>query len=146
MGRWLIGILILAALLRTIFLNEIPPGPSFDEIQVVVNAASITKTGQSIPGTVTGIFGKSQGDFETGVFSELGSYLLVPWTAVFGLNWPFIKVPFVLVSLGMVLLVFLITKRIINQKVALLAALLFALNPWSIQLGRTAYESLFSYL
>lgn len=146
MSKWLVLIIILAAILRFIYLNEVPPGPSYDEIQVILNSQSLAKTGKSIPGTVTGIFGQAKGNIETGVFSELGSYILALWTLVFGLNWTFIKIPFILTSLGMVIFIYLITKKITNQNCALIAALLFSINPWSIYIGRTAYESLFSYL
>ena len=146
MSKRLVLILALALILRLIFLNEIPPGPSYDEIQVILNSQSLAKTGMSIPGTVTGIFGPVRGNIETGVFSELGSYILSLWTFIFGLSWPYIKIPFVLTSLGMVIFVYLITKKITNQNCALIATLLFSINPWSVHIERTAYESLFSYL
>lgn len=146
MSKWLILILILGVFLRVIFIGEIPPGPAFDETQVIINSVSLAKTGQPIPGTVTGIFGQALGNYKSGVFSELASFLLIPWIYFFGFSWPFIKIPFVLISLGMIVFVYLIAKKLVNKNCALIAALLFAINPWSIHLSRSAYESLLSYL
>lgn len=144
-NKFLIGILFLALLLRVIYIKEVPPGVAFDEIQVIINSVSLAKTGQPIPGTVTGIFGQTLGNYRPGIFSELGSFVLVPWIYFFGFGWPQIKIPFILLDLGMITLVYLITKRLINKNAGLVSAFLFTINPWSIHLGRTTYESLFSY-
>lgn len=141
----LILILIFAFIIRIIALNEIPPGSSFDEIQVIENASSIAKTGKQIPGTLTGTIGSSSGDIQTGVFSELGSYILAIWSFIFGTNWPFIKLPFIMTSLSIIVFVYFIAKKLTDKKCATIAAIIFTINPWSIYLGRTAYESLFSF-
>lgn len=139
-------ILIFAAILRLAYLGEVPPGPAFDEIQVIINSISLAKTGQPIPGTVDGIFGQARGNYQSGIFSELASYSLVPWMYIFGFSWPAIKIPFILASLGMIIFVYLITKKLINKNCGLIAALLFSINPWSVYVGRTAYEPLLSYV
>lgn len=141
----LLLILLVALILRIIYLGEIPPGLAHDEIHVILNTRSLLTSGQNIPGTLTGIIGSVSGEYQTGVFSELGAYMLIPWVLLFGLTWPLIKIPFVLTSIGIILLTYLITKRLVNEKVALFAAAISAVNPWSIHFGRSAFESLFSF-
>jgi hypothetical protein len=139
-GFFLILILSLAIILRTAFLNEIPPGFIHDEIPLALNAQSLIQTGQPIPGTLTGITGKANGDFSTSIFAEYSSMLLIPWVKLFGLSWPYIKIPFIILNLGLLLVIFLISKKLFNNKIALISGFLFAVNPWSIQMGRTLYE------
>lgn len=139
-------ILALAFLLRFVFINEIPPGIHWDEIQDVLSAQSLSKTGEPMPGMATGILGTPRGDVGKSVFGELGSYLPIPWFWIFNLSWPYLKIPYILTSIGIIVLIYLLAKKLINSQVAIISALLLAVNPWLIFVGRSAYESLFSYL
>lgn len=60
-NHWLLGVIpILALILRLYRLGEVPPGIANDEINIIINAQSLLKTGQNIPGVVTGIFGSGK--------------------------------------------------------------------------------------
>lgn len=131
---------ILAFLLRTIFLREIPPGFIHDEIPLALNAQSLVKTGRPLPGTLTGLTGAAVGEFKTNIIAEFSSHLLIPWVAFFGINWPWVKIPFVILNLVLMVIVYLITRELFNAKSALIAAFMFVVNPWSIQMGRSLYE------
>jgi len=137
-------ILVAAAFLRLFNLNTVPPGIANDELNIAINAQSILKTGVNIPGVVTGIIGKTSGDLSMGIHSEISSYLIVPFIAIFGFNFVSIKIPFILASMGIVVLGYFLTKRLINEKAAVIALALLAVNPWLIFFGRTAYESILS--
>lgn len=141
---FLLLILLIGFLLRFIFLSEIPPGIANDEANIILNAISFSQIGENIPGVVTGIIGTPTGDYRTGIHSEISSYLLIPSFFIFGSNWPLIKMPFIILSLGIIFLSYLLAKKITNTNIALLVALLSAINPWSIMFGRSAYESIIS--
>jgi len=138
------AIIFLALVSRLIYLNVVPPSLTNDEVNIVMNAQSLIKTGNNIPGVVTGIFGNPEGDLSGGIHSEISSYLLIPWFLVFGFTWPYVKLPFVFASLGILILIYLLTKKLVNDKAALISAAIFAISPWSIHFARAAYESIFS--
>ncbi len=144
MKRLMFIILLAAAFLRVLNLNTVPPGVANDELNIAINAESLLKTGTNIPGVVTGIIGKTSGDLSMGIHSEIGSFLIIPFVALFGFNFVSVKIPFVLASLGIVVIGYFLTKRLINQKAALIAMALLAVNPWLIFFGRAAYESILS--
>lgn len=138
------AIFFLGILLRTIFLVQVPPGMANDEINIIINAQSLLHTGQNIPGVVTGILGKTSGNLGGGIHSEISSWLIVPFIAVFGFSWPIVKLPFVFASLGVVYVSYLLVKKLIGREAGLIAAFLAAINPWSIFFARSGYESIFS--
>jgi 4-amino-4-deoxy-L-arabinose transferase-like glycosyltransferase len=141
----LLTILLLAVFLRTIYLAQVPPGLNYDELHAILNAQSIAKTGRLIPGMATGIIGSPTGDYLSGIFGEVGSYLLVPFVSLFGISTLAVKIPYILSHLCLILLVYLIVKRLTNRQIGLIAACLMAINPWSIHFARTAYESNFAF-
>lgn len=144
MKRVVFVILLTAIFLRLVNLNSVPPGIANDELNIAINAESLLKTGVNIPGVVTGIFGKTSGDLSMGIHSEISSYLIIPFIALFGFNFISVKIPFVLVSLGIVIIGYFLTKRLLNQKIAIITMAILAVNPWLIFFGRSAYESILS--
>lgn len=139
-------ILLLAVVLRLFRLGEVPPGLTNDEVNIIINAQSFLKTGQNIPGVVTGIFGSPKGDLSGGIHSEISSYLLVPFMAVTGFSWPAVKIAFVFASLGIVFVSYLLLKELVSETAGIWAAFLSAISPWTIFFGRSAYESILSCL
>lgn len=140
----LLFIIILAFLLRIVFINQIPPGIANDEINILINAQSFLKTGQNIPGVVTGIIGNPTGDLSGGIHSEISSYLLIPFIFITGFSWPFVKLGFVFFSIGIIIVSYLIVRKVINKEAANFTAFIMTLNPWTIFFGRSAYESIIS--
>lgn len=140
----LVVIILIALFLRIILLKEVPPGLANDELNIIMNAQSLLKTGQSIPGVITGFFGTTRGDLSGGIHSEISSYLIIPGIILFGFNLIGVKTAFILTSLGLIYISYLLVKRMINVQAGLIAAFLAAINPWSIQFGRSGYESIFS--
>lgn len=136
--------LFLAFILRVIYLEEIPPGIANDEANIILNAQSFLKTGQNLPGVTTGVIGHPTGELSGGIHSEISSYLLIPPIFLFGFNLLSVKVPFILSSLGIVCLSYLLIKKLISENAGIIAAFLSAVNPWSIHFARSAYESIFS--
>jgi 4-amino-4-deoxy-L-arabinose transferase-like glycosyltransferase len=136
-------IITLALVLRITNLNQVPPSLANDEANIMLNAQSLLKTGQSIPGVVNGIFALPT-NVVTGVHGEISSFILMPWYFIFGFSWPLVKLPFIFASLGIVMMGFLLVKQLINEKAGLIAALFMTVNPWLIHFGRLGYEAILS--
>lgn len=140
-------ILLFAFVVRIIGINLNPIGITHDELHGLINAKSIALTYQSAPGTIAGIF--TDKNFCQGicVYGELVSYLLIPWMKIFPLSLIWSKIPFVIASIGIVFFAGKFFENITkNKNVGLLTSLLVAINPWAVHFGRTAFETLFSYL
>ena len=99
---WII-IILLALFLRLYGLNLNPVGLSHDdELHEIINAKSLALTGTHAPGRVAGIFTQNDQCPGNCVYGELGSYILIPWMWIFPLDIFWSKIPFVIVSLGIV--------------------------------------------
>ncbi len=138
----LIVIIVLAFLLRFIWLNEIPNAIGGDELTYVINAKSMFLTGTDISGTwnpLTGFIFKYPA--YTLPQAELPYFLLAPFVGLMGFSLFSVRIIFVLLSVGSVYLVYLIAKALFNKNAGLASAFVMAVNPWSIYMGRTSYES-----
>lgn len=138
----LILILLLASILRFLWLDKVPNAIGGDELTYIVNARAMFLTGTDISGTwnpLTGLI--FQYPAYTLPQAELPYFLISPFVGIFGFSIFWARVPFVLLSVGSVLLIFLITKALFNEKAALATSFIAAINPWSIYIGRTSYES-----
>ncbi len=137
--EWIIILFILFAtlFLRLYNISSNPPGLTPDEASLGYNAYSILKTGKDEYGTFLPIIFKSFGDFKPGLYV----YLTVPSIAIFGLNEFSVRFPSVIAGVFTVYLVYLITKELFKEeKLAGIAGLVAATNPWLIYFSRGAWE------
>jgi len=130
-------ILILALILRSIFINT-TPALNPDEAALGYNAYSIIKTGKDEHGHSFPLHLKSFGDYKPAFYT----YLSIPSIAIFGLNPFSVRLPNIILSVLAIyytyLLIYLLTK---NKKLALLTALILSISPWHIHFSRGAWES-----
>jgi len=140
------GLIIgLALVLRGWGYDKSPVGLAHDEIHQIVNAKSILLTGREAAGTAAGIFNNDPHCDGNCIFGDLPSYLLVPF-AILPTSYPWSKLPFLGLSLLMVYLGGKLFENLTgNRKIGMAAGLMMAINPWSINFGRTAYENLFAF-
>lgn len=73
--------------------------------------------------------------------NALNTYLIIPFMAVFGLKEWVIRLPQLIVSCLTLWVVYLIVKRVVDEKTALAALLLTAICPWHIYMSRWGLES-----
>lgn len=132
-NKFLIIILVLAALVRFIGLSSLPASLNRDEAAIGYNAYSILKTGKDEHGQKFPLAFKSIGDYKMPLYI----YATVLPVKLFGLNDFSIRFWSALSGLISVIAIYLITKKP-------LAALLMALNPWAIFYSRIAYEANFA--
>ncbi len=133
---FLVGIVFLAAVLRLWRLGWVPPGIHGDEAHVGYTAYSILKTGTDLWGKT----GLSLTDVNGGgTFPPLLSYILVPFFGIFGLNLYVNRLPSALFGIASVVMVASLVHTLTRKKeIALAAAFLLAVNPWSMQISRQA--------
>jgi len=139
------AIFILALLPRVLWLKIFPPSMIHDELNYVMNAKSLFHDGRNIPWTASSAFSWGENVFDV-VISEIPSVITAPWIGPNELNQFNARIPYALISSITVMFVYLISREILEEKVAVLSGLLMAFNPWSIHFGRTALELNFSSL
>jgi 4-amino-4-deoxy-L-arabinose transferase-like glycosyltransferase len=133
--------IVLAVILRFLWLDKFPIAIGGDELIYVITAKSIflkftDLTGLWNPLSVFSFYyppGQSA--------AELPYFLLAP---VVGLaNFSLLTARFLwgLMSVLSVFLIYLISQKLFSKNVAIFAGFIAAINPWSIYIGRTNYES-----
>jgi len=134
----LFGILLIAFLLRVLYLDKFPVGFHADEASSGYDAYSILKTGRDQWGNFMPLVLKSFGDYK----SPLYSYLTVPSIAIFGLNKFAVRLPNAIIGTTAVLALWLLVGEMLKKKnIALVAAFLLAVSPWHIMMSRGAFEA-----
>ncbi|MCX6793685.1 MAG: glycosyltransferase family 39 protein [Candidatus Gottesmanbacteria bacterium] len=136
----LLCIVILASLFRFVYLNRIPNAISGDELLYAITAKSIYLTGHDISGTWNPLsvflFRYPPNEQQ----AEL-PYFLHLLTAPFPFSLYLAKLPFAIFSVGIVILLYLIAKKLFGESVGIATGLTAAINPWLVVMGRTGYES-----
>jgi hypothetical protein len=126
---------VLAFAVRIYDISNNPPALNQDE---VVNAYDAYCLGTNLAdhhGNKLPIMLESFGDWASPVLT----YLTVPFVKILGLNTVAIRLPVVLLgTMTVILMYFLVEELFHNKKLALLAAFLVAISPWSIALSRWA--------
>ena len=136
----LIAILIFALILRFWWLNRLPVGITYDEVEYVLDAKAIYFTGKDISGSWSPF---SLTTKPVGVLTaELPALMVSPLIGPLGLSLLTARLPYAVTSVFMVFVLYLIAQKLFNsKKVALITALLLAINPWSFHFSRTAFEA-----
>lgn len=140
----LVFIVILALFLRLFALGSIPPGLTNDEADIGYDAFSLLNTGRDQWGTVLPITSfKGFGDYRLPLYT----YLVVPAVKVFGLHAFAVRLPSAIFGVFSVILIYFLARKLFERTnlklevVALSAAFLMAISPWSIGLSRIGIES-----
>ena len=134
----MVGILVVASLLRITKLSSNPPSLYWEEAALGYDAYSIMKTGHDYHGNRLPIVAfPSFGDYKPSLYF----YTLIPSLLVFGLSDFAIRFPSALAGIGAVLLLFYLARELnFSNQVSLLGAFILAISPWHIQFSRAAFE------
>jgi len=133
----LVCVVFLAFTLRFVSIEYAPPSLNWDEVSHGYNAYSILKTGKDEWGETFPSLFRAFGDYKLPVYI----YLTALSEALFGLNSFSVRLPSVLAGVAAVVFTFLLVRRLFNKEVALIAALLVSIEPWTFFLSRTALEA-----
>lgn len=134
----IISILLFGLFLRLFWLNKFPTGITNDELHFVLNAKAVWLNGTDIraqwhPLSFTTI------PHETS--SEIPFLLISPIIGPLKLSLFNARLPYVIISVLTILFLYLLTKKLLGEKVAFFVALVSAINPWSIYVSRTSFDA-----
>lgn len=139
-NKIIILILILASILRLVLLDRIPTGISNDELHFVLNAKSVFLRFTSLSGAKWNPL-----SFQT-IPEEVSSE--TPFITIASIIGPLptnlftARLSYVVIGVLSIYLIYLISKRLTkNNSLALVAALIATLNPWSIYVNRTSFDA-----
>ncbi len=138
-------IILLAAALRFIGLDKIPPSLYSDEVSQGYNAYAILKTGRDEYGTYLPVSLRSFGDWKP----PLPTYSMIPTIALLGLNAWGVRLPSAILGVFTIWVIYELIWEFLHirktkfsvstsQKIALISALFFAISPWHILQSRAA--------
>jgi len=134
-------VFLVAFFLRVYKLESVPYGFHIDEAKVGWNAYSILKTGMDDKGNRLPLYYDSFGDFRPAGLI----YLTIPSIFVFGNTIFAVRFPFALIGALTIIAIFMLVLEIFGKPkkyLALIAAVLMALNPWHIIASRATSESI----
>ena len=134
----IIGIIVLfGVLIRTIGIGSIPNALNVDEASAGFESYSILNYGIDRNGNFLPVFLVAWGSGQNALYT----YLMMPFIAMFGLTTFAIRLPMAIIG-GISLIVFyLLLKRMINQKTAIIGLIFLAICPWHIMKSRWGLES-----
>src|SRR5258708_10985045 len=144
----LVGIIVLAFVLRFLHLNSYP-ALNADEASIGYDAYSLLQTGKDQHGNSWPIDFQSFNDYKPGLYV----YIVMPFVKVFGLNEWAVRIPNALIGVASVYVVYLLVKELFRRDkqsfaifdgkelFALLSALFLAISPWHIQFSRGGWEA-----
>ncbi|MBP9759078.1 glycosyltransferase family 39 protein [Candidatus Dojkabacteria bacterium] len=140
----ILGIFLLALIIRLYKLGEFPVGFHIDEVKVGWNALSILKTLRDDQGHLLPLYYNTFGDYRpTGIF-----YLSIPALAIFGNTIFAVRLTSSIFGALTVFPIYLISKHLFNNKennlIAIFASLLLAVSPWHIETSRATSEVVIS--
>ena len=131
-------ILVIGFLLRFIFLSTNPPAMHADEADTGYTALTLIETGMDTYGNAWPLHFQ---DPVNNYRPPLSTYSVIPFVLLFGLNPVTERFPSVVFGTLLILCVYFLAKKLLlRDDVAIIAAFLTAINPWSIHLSRTGLE------
>ena len=132
---YLVLIIAISLLLRIYNLANNPIALNQDEAINGYDAYSLIATMRDHHGNFLPIMLESFGDWVSPVIT----YITIPFVQLFGLSEFSIRLPVALLGVGTVVLIYLFSLQVLNdKKLALIAAFLLAIIPWHITLSRWA--------
>lgn len=131
-------VLILFLASRLYKIAEIPASVYWDEASIGYNAFSIATDLKDEWGETLPLHFRAFGEFKLPVYI----YSVVLLVKAIGLNEYAVRLPAVIYSLGTLIVLYLLTKKITGKKrVSILASFILTLSPWFFIFSRTGYEA-----
>lgn len=137
-----IGLIVcITVFFRFVYLDKIPNAITGDELLYVITAKSVFLTGHDLTGTWNPlsafIFRYPPNEQQ----AELPYFIHLFFSAPFPFSLFLTKLPFALMSVGIVILLYKIAQQLFGRNVGIATGLVAAVNPWLVVMGRTCYES-----
>jgi 4-amino-4-deoxy-L-arabinose transferase-like glycosyltransferase len=137
--QWmLVGIVFVGLVLRVLFLGRIPVSLTGDELVYIFNAKLFLLGSSALQGWnpfLAFVF-----HYPPGTFPQAELPYLIALLTSFSSTLFAIRLPYSLMSVGIIIVLYFLGKELFDKKAGYVIALTAALNPWLIVMGRTAYE------
>lgn len=130
-------LILIGSLARLLFLSSYPGGVSQDEAFSAYDAFSLANYGVDCFGYRFPVYNTSWGSG----MSALYSWLSIPFIKLFGLNMWSIRLAQALLGIISLVVLYLLMKKVTNDKIALITLFLFAISPWHIVMVRWGLDS-----
>lgn len=136
--KYLLALICLLFLFTRFYkIDEIPVSVYWDEASIGYNAFSIAQTGKDEWGETFPIHFRAFGEFKLPVYI----YATALSVKLFGLNEFSVRFSAVLFSLGVVILTYLLAKKLLGTPLGLLSSFFVSISPWFFIFSRTGYEA-----
>ncbi len=137
----ILAVFLFAFFLRWWVIDSVAPGISIDELEYVITAKSFYLTGTDLAGkTHTWDSLRFVYPSTDSIKAELPFWIDMFFDGPFPFSLPLARLPYVLLSTGIVLLLYGIGKELFDKTTGVTAAILGAINPFLVISGRTMYE------
>ncbi len=133
---WLLAIILLAAVVRLVALDRVPPGLATDEASNGYDAYSLLLTGRDQHGYLMPLVIRGLNDYRMPLFI----YSVIPFVGLFGLTPVSVRMAAAFWGTLTVPIVYWLGVRTIGQRAGLIAALFCALSAWHISFSRIGLE------
>ena len=131
------GILLFAVAVRCIGFGSVPGGANQDEAMAAVDGWALAQYGTDRFGFHLPVHFTA---WKISQMSVLLSYCMIPFIKLFGFDIIAVRLPALLISCSAVAVVYLIGKRLFDEKFALAVMALTAINPWQFMQSRWALD------
>lgn len=133
----LIALLILGFVTRFYLLGYLPGGVNFDEAMGAVDAYALSKYGTDRFGTRLPLHFNAWGYGQMSVFM---GYLQAFCIGLFGFSTTSVRLPIAILSVAGMIAVYMLCRRFVSEKIALLALFLAIICPWHLIQSRWALD------
>lgn len=130
-------LLFLGIAIRVYQFGLLPGGINQDEAYAGYEAWALLNHGMDSHGYSNPVYLVAWGSG----MNALGTYMMMPWIALFGLNAITVRLPQLIMSCLCLPVLYHLLKKMADTGTALLGLLLLAVNPWHIMLSRWGLES-----
>ena len=131
-------IVAVGGFMRIYNLSNSPPSLNWDEAALGYNAYSVSKTLKDEYNKRLPLFTRSFDEYK----SMIPVYMMIPSIYIFGLNEVGVRFPSAFLGMLSIILVFLVAKEFFkDEKTSLVCALIFAVEPWTVELSRVYQEA-----
>lgn len=130
-------ILFFAILIRSVGFGNIPAGVNVDEAMAGVDAWALAQYGTDRYGIRYPVHFLA---WKYGQMSVLLSYCMIPFIKLLGFGIVSVRLPMLIVSCGTVILMYLVVKKLFDERLALVVMALTALNPWHFMQSRWSLD------
>lgn len=131
-------VLVLFLITRIVKIAEIPVSVYWDEASIGYNAYSIATDLKDEWGVTLPLHFRAFGEFKLPVYI----YTVAVFVKAIGPNEYAVRLPAVFYTLGTLIMVYLLTKKITGKEgTAILASFILSVSPWLFIFSRTGYEA-----